>query len=797
VCVLDHFEHLPPTVTTALASWLETAPECLFVVTSRESVRLPVASRLEVGPLPMADSVAELPASDAALLWERCVRRIRAEYRLTDDDLEAVREVLAALDGIPLAIELAAARSSMMTTRELRERMSNRFALLGGTARHGSARGETLEEAIDASWQLLSDAERSALAQISVLVGEFSLAAAEAVVCLDDLPNAPAPLDVLQTLREKSLLGATTTPDSGQRFHLFASIRDFAAARADRYDACATAPARLADHYAARTPGWLAAAERGDPDTLRALELEQDNLYRVVELLAHSEPAVAHRERRALSLLAAGALIETHGAPARHGPLLDAVITAMSTRPGDPALTGRLYLERAAFRRQRGSLDDAQTDTEHADEIATHHSLDEIHGRAIRRLGMLGVDRGDYHNAHIWLSAAVAHERARGDEVQLGIALSSLGRVEYALGNRAAAEESQREAIGVHERSDNRVWLALTHGYLAYLLIDRGAWDEARGALERAIAIVGDLGSAVYTAAFRGTLGALSHAAGDLEPALVLYGRARDAMARVGRERLAAIHEGNLGTVHHERGDLAIAESFLDQAVWSLRRTGDSSSEVFFALHHACVLADRDRMDDAQRRVDSVQEAMRNDGVVTAVSKGLTEIARAHIALAHARAAARDGNAHERARWLERAAIAETPERDTPADLRIARRRFILRRALDNESGQLVQRSVHLRVAQDTAEFEIDGEGVVSLATRPVMRRLLGALLAARRADLGSVVSPTELIAATWPGERMSESSAVGRLHATVARLRREGLAPVLEHIDGGYRLHPDCVVET
>ena len=151
---------------------------------------------VELGPLELTAPEDEDRPSEALLLWSSARQRIDTGYTIASDDREALEEILRRLDGIPLAIELAAARANLMSTAQLRDRLGRRFDVLRQRSRDRSERRATMEGALDWSWELLEPSERDALAQCSVFRASFSLDAAEAVIDLGAHPDAPPVLDV-------------------------------------------------------------------------------------------------------------------------------------------------------------------------------------------------------------------------------------------------------------------------------------------------------------------------------------------------------------------------------------------------------------------------------------------------------------------------------------------------------------------------------------------------------------------------------------------------------------------------
>lgn len=213
--VLDNFEQVARHAEATVGRWLERAPDAQFVVTTRELLGVAGEHAMALPPLATSDAVALFVS-----------RATSATPGLRPDaaDLSAIAELVDVLDGLPLAIELAAARIRVMSPRMLLVHMRDRFRLLG--APNGRRdRQATLRAAFDWSWDLLSDAEKSALAQLSVFEGGFTLESATAVIDLSDIADAPWIVDVVQSLVDKSFVRRA----DGDRFDCLASVRAYAA----------------------------------------------------------------------------------------------------------------------------------------------------------------------------------------------------------------------------------------------------------------------------------------------------------------------------------------------------------------------------------------------------------------------------------------------------------------------------------------------------------------------------------------------------------------------------------------
>jgi predicted ATPase/class 3 adenylate cyclase len=247
--ILDNFEQVVALAADTLGRWLDRAADAAFVVTSRERLHLRGEEVFALEPLP--------PDRDAIDLFVDRARAQNPTFVLDDDNRATIGRIAALVDGLPLAIELAAARSRMLAPPQLLERLHSRFQLLGG-ARGAAARQATLKATIDWSWQLLTPWEQTAFAQCSVFEGPFTLEAAEAVIDASPWPDAPPALEIVQALVDKSLLKSVPAStharaDDELALGMYLSVREFAAERLDAAGQSARSGAeqRHGQYYAA------------------------------------------------------------------------------------------------------------------------------------------------------------------------------------------------------------------------------------------------------------------------------------------------------------------------------------------------------------------------------------------------------------------------------------------------------------------------------------------------------------------------------------------------------------------
>ena len=236
--VLDNCEHLVEACAELVDSLSSVCPHLHVLATSRVPLVVDGEATFEVAPLPVpepdASSASTVAAADAARLFEVRARQVAADFRISDDNASAVAEICRRLDGIPLAIELAAARVRVLAPGQIAAGLSDRFGLLTGGVRRAPARQRTLEASLDWSYDLLDDVRRLALARLSVFAGSFELDAAEAVVGGEGIDGDDV-LDLVAALADQSLLQVVDRHGRA-RYRLLETIQVYAGQRLAELD---------------------------------------------------------------------------------------------------------------------------------------------------------------------------------------------------------------------------------------------------------------------------------------------------------------------------------------------------------------------------------------------------------------------------------------------------------------------------------------------------------------------------------------------------------------------------------
>ena len=529
--VLDGFEHLVGDAEV-VATWLAAAPSLQVVVTTRERLRLPGEQVYEPSALPQEEAIE---------LFSLRARSARVGWSLSDADRPVVAELVHRLDGLPLAIELAAARIAVLPPQRILDRLTERFRLL---ARPGGGRAATLEGTIRWSWDLLDSAEQSAFAQCSVFRGSFSIEAAEAVLDLSAFGDAPWPLDVVHALRDKSLLRSEEPEglEGELRFSMYESLREFALCQlaAEEMEALRR---RHAD-WACR---WAVAAERDTGRSragARRFRLETDNLIAATEFATE----------RGLVELAAPAADAICRVSALSGPY-DRILLITAPLLANAAVSDAdrvaLRLRRATAYRIQGRLEDSLAELEAAEhEAPAVDRAPHLHGWIqVTRVSTLQA-QGELTRAREAIEAAEALGARVDDAILAARLVASRAILEGYAGN-------QKESAAHHRRS---------------LELHRSLGDIRQVAVE--------LNSLAIDAAMND----------EVDEAVDLFRKAQRVFRHLGSRRRSAMVSTNLAVIAAQRGRLAAAEQSLRSAKRTFRELGDRQAHGIALTNLALVL---------------------------------------------------------------------------------------------------------------------------------------------------------------------------------------------------------------
>jgi predicted ATPase len=563
--ILDNCEHLVEPSATLAESLLQACPGLKVVATSREGLgvagetvwRVPSLSVPDPGRLP---ALPEVAGSTAVALFVERARSASPAFQLTNENAPLVVQVCRRLDGIPLAIELAASRLSLLTLPQMLTRLDDRFRLLSGGRRTALPRQQTLRAAIDWSYELLTEPERTLLRRVSVFAGGFTLELAEEICGWGALDAADV-LDLLAALVSKSLVTADES-HGGLRYQLLESIREYALERSRE----AKEDQELQKRHAIRFVRLAEAAAtelcgREQRQWFERIDIE------IANFRAAFDASVANGGSEAAMRIAAGLGLYWR-ARGHFGEGRSWLERALSPKHEVPASVRAKALAWASYLAiYQGAYTQAQLRGEES--LSLYTAVDDGWGIgfALQTLGAVALNQDDYPNAARLEQESIKYLRQTGDTDTLGLSYLYLGVVALRKGEYPAAFRLLEQAmLSFREVGDERrVSIALR--IMGEIELSQGHYSPATALLDESLGLVReardrvDLGLTLYL------LGQAARSAQDYARAQALFIESL-ALAREFNDTLSAgLALCELGTVARQQGDFSEAQALFEQGL--------------------------------------------------------------------------------------------------------------------------------------------------------------------------------------------------------------------------------------
>ncbi len=633
--VLDNCEHLLDACARLVTELLSASAGLRLLATSRQGLGITGEALYRTPSLPVP-AIDDLPDPDKSLLplvmeyeavqlFVERAQSVRPEFTVTGENVLSVAQLCERLDGIPLAIELAAARVRSLSIGQIVARLDDRFRLLTGGSRSALPRQQTLQALIDWSYDLLSEPEQVLLQRLAVFVGGWTLEAAESVCADEASPLHPSslalhPLEVLDLLTglvDRSLVQYEERAGQG-RYRLLETVRTYCMNRLQESGTITEVRRRHRDHYSAWAEAcnhdlketepqqWVSRMEAEHDNLLAALQWCRDTEGEVQSGLSlantlqpfwwrrgywgegrqHYEALLASPEAqegtpdRADALLGAGTFANDQGDVARARALLEeslllcenlgvrqrsvsviGVLGYIAMRQGDYAEANRYYRQALAIAREIGNR---------TEEAGQHNSL-----------GTIAFYQGRYDEAQTLFEQALSINRDLGNRNLEGTLLGNLGNIAKMRGDLQQARGRYEEALHIHRELGYRDGEAIHLMNLGITAQDRGAYQEARSCFEAALKINRDLGNRSQEGIGLNRLGSVLLDEGDLTAAQVALDQALALNRELDQRREIACSIGYLGQLANAREDYPRACALLNEALNMNRDLSLAAAEAF------------------------------------------------------------------------------------------------------------------------------------------------------------------------------------------------------------------------
>ena len=523
--ILDNCEQVIDTCANLVNALLRGAPEVRVLATSRIALRVPGEQTYVVQPLPVpmrSSGLDALAKSPAVQLFVERAKLHKPSFVLNEREAPAVAELVFRLEGIPLALELAAARVRSLPVADINKRLNDRYKFLTGGDRTLQARQQTLRALVDWSYDLLEETEQVLLARLSLFAGGFGLEAVE-TICGSEPLTADDVLDLITSLVEKSLLRVDES-DDGARYRLLETIRDYAREKLVMRDEQVTLAAVHANYFFEMAK----AANRGmeGPDEAQWTRRVEDALDDM---------------RAAIGLALAGGI--------------------------DPILAVRFEVALMGFWLLRGYVSEGRNYVRASLALPEVKESDVAHGHALYVGAALADSQGFHTEAQQMLGECLALRRNLDNPFYLAATLSTRSLLLLQAGQTDEARKDESEAVRIFRDLEHRVGEATALLHLGQIDAYVDNDDDARRLIEQAITITREIGYAEVQGEAELTLGQLELKRGNIDGAVARFDRAQEVCQEAEDKRGQAATMWWLGKVDLLRGDIDRARVRLAEAL--------------------------------------------------------------------------------------------------------------------------------------------------------------------------------------------------------------------------------------
>lgn len=688
--VLDNCEHLISACAQLSEQLLRACPDLKILATSREPLGIDGETVYQVPtlslPEPSASSLRQLLRSEAMCLFVERARAGDPGFSLTEQNGRAAAQICRRLDGIPLAIELAAVRVKLLSVEHLAERLDDRFNLLTSGSHTALPRHQTLRATIDWSYDLLPEEARVLFRRLAVFAGGFTLEAAEQI-CADESLLKPAVVDRLGRLVDRSLVIVVQQAEE-ERYGLLETIREYAREKCSASGEEERVQQRHFDFF-------LKLAEQAEPrlyeaqeaSWLNRLEREHDNLRRALEWSQGTD------DRNELGLRLAGAL-------------------------------GKFWEIRGYFREGREYISAALS--------RATVSGTSSHTKAVFTEGDLAFEQGDFQVARARLEQSISAYRKLGASHRAGLAeaLRQCGYCATEMGDYATASRMLTEALGTMRELKNPTGIARTLWQLGWAMLRSGDFEHAAQYFEEALPMVRQIGSKYQMSLVLSGLADLRFYRGDYEAAAALEEESLQCAREVGYTWRVPASLGSLARIAIRQGNLKKAAALLGESITLRREIGEQGGTAWCLEKFAEVALIQAQHESSARQAEAFGRAARLYGAAAtlraAIGSALDLIDQSdyerHLALIRGRL----GQAAFKTIWAEgqamalEQAIAYALEAATPPEQ-------LVKQAFGGLTGR--ERQVAELIAQGKSNREIAQAMMVEVKTvETYVTRILGKL---------------------------------------------------------------------
>jgi len=579
--VLDNCEHLVAECAALASTLLQACPHIHVLATSREFLSIDGERVFQLPPLglPKAGqlSLSSVADQEAVQLFVDRARLARSTFALTAGNAAAVANICLTLEGMPLAIELAASHVKALSVEHISARVNDRFGLLTRGSRTSASRHHTLLAATDWSYNLLSPPEKKLFRRLSVFSGGWTLEAAEAVCAFDGIALTDI-VRVLSALVDKSLV-LVSELDGEARYRFMVTLREYAQRRLQQSRERTVLQERHAKFFTDMALEGAANMRGRDQGAwLERLNIDYDNMRVALSW------GTMHDVNLALQLATAlwrFWILRGYWSEGR-GWLTD--LLRLERAHPDPAMRVKALNAAATLAQRQGDHETARSMLHEALELARQRGDESEIASVLNVAAMHEADQGEFATSRTLLEQSLEIRRRHGNKSEVAITLNNLGLVALRQAQYARAQALLDESLAIFREVDDKHGIALSLVNHGDVLERLGEGVKARSAVEDGIAVARTLGDKLLLPPALNTLGDLLCRHGEHDTARVLNEEALEIARQVGERQLIATTLLSLGIEAEHREAYAMARSTFEEALILLREV-DYKPKLSVALN--------------------------------------------------------------------------------------------------------------------------------------------------------------------------------------------------------------------
>lgn len=568
--LVDNCEHLKKAAPVLVYDLITSCPGLKIIATSREKLAVPGESILKVSSLsfPESHQISSLPQIDllqlrdyeAVQLFEERARAFQPDFALTVHNVLWAAQICKQLDGIPLAIELAAARTRLLSVEQLNRHLSDRFRLLTGGSRAKLPRQQTLQALIDWSYDLLKDEEQALFRRLAVFVEDFSLEAVE-VVCTGENIDLIMILDLIAELAGKSLLKAETY-EKTMRYRMLETIRQYSLEKLEQKGEKQHYRENHLNYYLGFTNDiQIRFGPLQNKEKLNLLEREYPNLRVALDWAIFSQDS-----EKALELsVNIGDFWDGRGYYGEGRAYLQRCLSLTNSTTSSKRSKALITL--ASLAEVQGDHQEGIGYAQESLEVARQSGDKPGMANSLYELGKLNVDKGNYQAARDYIQQALLLQRETGNKLGIAICLKYLGFINFYQSDYKSARAYYEEALDVFRQIGDMRGECVVLNNLGNIALDQADYEGARLNYEEALKLARELDSPVDMAANLSNLGIVAQNQGDYKRAEEYYLQGLILHRKLGHKRFMVNVGLNLGDLTIKQGKYPAALDYTEEAL--------------------------------------------------------------------------------------------------------------------------------------------------------------------------------------------------------------------------------------